>query len=157
MSDIRESRLAAKVKAVNAANAYAVTLYDALTDIFRPLVGQVILKNGGDLLAKVAKLLPEFPHGNSLMVYKLSSAYSLAWVVKTSENVDGDCTCLYHETTVYVGNVSGHTLTELCKPLSLRSDYTVDEIRAARQRHNEAKRIADEARSALYPFGETDR
>lgn len=73
------AKLEARVKAVNEAHKYANELYGTLVAIFRPLVGQQIEKQGGDLLAKVKKLIPEPPHSANLRVWKTSSAYSLAW------------------------------------------------------------------------------
>src|SRR5581483_4429100 len=98
--------LKAKVKAVNAAHKHAIVLHQALTEVFRPLVGQQVLKATGDLLQKVEKLLP--PNLTQvglfgLHVYRHRSDYSLAWTVKTCEQIEGAGSCLYYEHTVYVG------------------------------------------------------
>lgn len=153
----KRNALAAKVKAVNKANAEAAKLLPKLVEIFRPLVGQQVLKAAGGLLLKVEKVLPEFPDTHGLMVYRHSSNYNLAWTVKTCENIEGTHGCLYHEVTIYVGNLNGCVLTDLnTTQMELRTDYTVEEIEAARKKYEEVRRIADEARSALYPFGEHD-
>ena len=71
--------LDAKVKAVNKANAYATKLYPMLASVFKPLVGQKVLKADGSILAKYAKLMPDFllaPEG--IHVCQHMSKYSLA-------------------------------------------------------------------------------
>jgi hypothetical protein len=152
-------RLAARVRAVNKANAYARdTLYPALVEIFRPLCGTAILKADGSLRASVARSLPDFPNRSEIMVYRDSSDYSLRWTVKTCEMIRDEQACLYHETTVYLGSLDGNTLKpDLYGPPDLRSDYTPEEVIDSREKYLDAKRVADAARDALYPFGESDR
>ena len=55
--DERPARLAARVKAVNAAHACANELHRTLIDIFRPLVGVKLFKVDGSFLAKYLPLL----------------------------------------------------------------------------------------------------
>jgi hypothetical protein len=155
--DERPARLAARVRAINKANAYAIELYGQLAAVFAPLVGKEIQKNGGDLLAKVAKLMPVLPNRHDLMVYYHRSNFSLGWTVKTCEMIEGTHTCTYHETTVYIGELDGHTLTKLCDPFTARTDYSEAEVRANRKAYEDAKKIADDLHSKLYPFGEYDR
>ncbi len=151
----RREKLTARVAAVNKANAYANELYVKLADYFRPLVGQKILKADGSLLAKIEKDLPEMASGNELHVYRHRSEYSLAWTVKTCEFMPPHG-CMYHETTVYVADLKGQTLGELSRPFEARSDYTVEGIEKLREAYETAKKAADNARSALFPFGEYD-
>ena len=155
--DERPARLAARVKAVNAAHACANEFRKILTDIFRPLVGVKLFKVDGSILAKYVPLLPEFPNRHDLMVYRHRSDYSLAWTVKTCEQVVGASHCLYYETTIYVGEVSGVTLKNVNDPCDMKTDYTAADIAAKRETYKVAKKVADDALSALYPFGEYDR
>jgi hypothetical protein len=148
------NRLAARVKAVNTANAKAGEVYDQLAAIFAPYVGCKIEKADGGLLAKVAKALPEFV-GNGLHVYKYASNFSLVWMVKTCEVCDG--TACYHEAGVYVGEMRDGVLLKLCNRPELRSDYTVEEVVANREAYEAAKKIADDVQGKLHPFGEYDR
>ena len=151
------SRTQAKVAAVNRANAYAVELYDTLAPVFLPYLGQQVTKKDGSLLAKVQKGLPELPSTPSLHVYRGSSDYSIYYVVKTCEH-DSNTSCLYHETSVYVGNIRKGVLESIHKrPEGLRTDWTADEIRAGRERVKEARQALSDAESAIYPFGEYDR
>lgn len=152
----RAEKLACKVAAINRANAYGKEIYKTLTAIFEPLVGEKILKADGSLLAKYAALVPKFEYSHALHVYRHTSDYSLAWVVKTCEPLPPH-SCMYHESVVYIGDLRGHTLEKLCiHPFDSRSDYTVEEITQKRVDFENAKKALDNARSALYPFGEYD-
>ena len=150
--------LVAKVKAVNMANDYAPKLYEILSRVFTPLVGKAILKADGSLLAKFNKQLPEFPNGSGfgLVVYRFQSSYSLGWIVKSCVNLTTGVSCVYHETPVYVGELSGSTLTRISDPQKLRRDYTVGEIMKKREALEAAKREMSNIKSSLYPFGEYD-
>ena len=150
------NRLSPKVKAVNVANAYGIELYDKLAAVFTPLVGCKIEKADGTLLAKVAKLMPSLPHGVGLSVYRYTSNYSLMYVVKTCES-DGYNGCMYHETSVYIGEMRDGVLVKLCNKPELRTDYTVAEVEANRKAYEVAKEAASQAESKLHPFGEYDR
>lgn len=153
----RVEKLTAKVAAVNRANEYAARLYAALADNFAPLVGQKIIKADGTLLAKYEKLLPVLACSPDLHVYRHSSDYSLAWTVKTCEFMPPH-SCMYHEVTVYVGDLRGATLEKMTvHPFTGRTDYSVEEITGKRLAAESAKKVADELRSDLYPFGEEDR
>lgn len=149
----RLEKLTAKVAAVNRANEYAAKLSSILHESFAPLVGQQILKVNGSLLAKYADLLPK-QNTHDLLVYRLSSPYSLAWVVKTCESMAESC--VYHQTTVYVGNLDGKVLSNLVEFEDRRSDYTVDEILEKVSAHDAAKRLVDNLRGELYPFDTND-
>lgn len=154
MRSSNKDQLKAKVAAVNRANGVALSLQPVLRAIFEPLVGEKILKADGTFLAKVAALMPELPSQHDLMVYRLAGNYSLAWSVKTNEH-DSPQTVLYHEATLYVGNLEGQILKSMADHrFDGRVDYTVEEIEAKREAYSKAKRISDEAREALYPFGE---
>lgn len=157
--DIREATLAAKVRAVNNAHAYAEEITEKLTEAFTPLVGQVILKQGGQLMKKFEGIVPKFRNDHNLMVYRHSSEYSLAWTVKTCEQIEGYESCTYYEHTVYIGNLSGNVLESMDNrdKGTLRTDYTVEEIKVKRAEHKRLQNLADAASNALYPFGEVDR
>jgi len=153
----RVEKLTAKVAAVNRANEYAAQLYTVLAERFAPLVGQKILKVDGSLLGKYAGLVPELPSKRDIHVYRHSSDYSLAWTVKTCEFMPPH-SCMYHEVTVYVGDLRGQTLEKMTiHPFSGRTDYSVEEITGKRAAYESAKRVADELRGDLYPFGEYDQ
>jgi hypothetical protein len=147
------NKLQAKVKAVNRANQAATELYAKLAPIFAPLVGKKIINKEGRLLAKVWKLMPDIFQNWS--VYHPASDYSLVFVVKTMESLP-DGLCIYHETSVYVGELREGVLTKLCDAPNLQATYTEREIIAKRLKYEEAKKAMDEAQNDLYPFGEYD-
>jgi hypothetical protein len=151
----RELTLVAKVKATNKANAYAMEIYDKLAAVFAPLVGQKIEKADGGLMAKYAKLLPEFISGVPMHVYRYNSNYSLMYVVKTCESIPPHG-CTYYEASCYVGEMRDGVLTKLCNRPQLRTDYTVAEVKANREAYKAAQAIADDAKGKLHPFGEYD-
>jgi hypothetical protein len=127
-------------------------LYAALTAIFRPLVGKQVCKANG-LLAKVNALLPKLENTPSLMIYRYSSPYSLVWVVKACEQ-EGDDVCEYREVSVYIGELNGLVLEKIFDCPDLRDDYSVAEIKAAREEVKAAQKVLDEAKAKLNPFGE---
>jgi hypothetical protein len=152
-------KLLAQVKATNRANAEAVRLYPLLVKAVAPFVGQQVKKATGELTEKFKKALPEFDGGggNKVQVYRQQSDYSLAWVVKTWEH-ESPFTVTYAEAVVYVGEIHCKTLTKLTeKAPQLRTDYDAFEVARLRKVYEEKRKEADEARSALYPFGEYDR
>lgn len=154
------SRLEARVKAVNKANKYATEIFPILQEFFRQYVGQKVEKADGQLLAKIVDKMPKFANGQGLRVYKYSSNYSLAWTVVASENCEFNGayhSCVYHETTVYVGDLEESILKGLSNPFSAKYDYSVDEVVKLREKYQIAKKAASEAESALWPFGEYDR
>jgi len=153
-----QTKLEAKVAAVNKANAYAMHLYGILAEILTPLVGTKILKTDGYLTKAVEKLFPVLPNTRELMVYKLSSSgiNTLAFGVKTCEPVQNGESYVHHETTVYIGNLDGQTLIEIGTPFIARPNYTAQEIIERRDAYKKLQEAADDARYALRPFGVSD-
>lgn len=156
MNTERHDRLVARVNAVNKANAYGMELHTQLTAIFAPFVGTKIEKVDGTLLAKVKNLLPPFPSTPALHVYRQTSNYSLVYVVKTCELIPPHG-CIYADTSVYIGEMDVSTLVKLSDKPVFRTDYTVEEVQANRAAYEAAKKLASEAESKLFPFGEVDR
>ena len=148
--------LKARVKARNAAHQYGNKIYAELVEIFCPLLGQKILKADGQLLAKIDKLLPDFPGEPAIHVYRHSSDYTLTWCVKVCEMIEGEDSCVYEEATVYVGDLGGDTLKGIFDPPDFRDDYTVEEIQEKRRIFEAKRKAFENARSDLYPFGEYD-
>ncbi len=148
--------LKAKIEAVNEANAYAADLYTILSARFAPLVGKKILKADGTLLAKYADLAADLPCEVRVSVYRNVSNYTLGWTVKTCVSVPPHG-CVYHETTVYIGNLTNHdTLKSIVEPAEYRIDYTAAEVIAKRVALKNARQAMETARTELYPFGEFD-
>jgi hypothetical protein len=158
---ILDKRLEAQVKAQNRAAKRALELYDSLAAIFAPLVGKPVCKANG-LLAKVEALLPKLENTPALMIYRYSSTrsqgrycnYSLVWVVKACEQVEGAESCEYREVTVYVGELTGLVLEKICDRPNLRHDHSLAEVKAIREEVKAAQKVLDKAKSKLFPFGE---
>jgi len=160
---MNQTVLEARVRGVNKAHDYANQLYSQLRAVFEPFVGQQIFKVDGTLLAKVKKLVDalNLPCTVSLHVYRHVSDYSLAYTVKTCEVVPTEPgnygTAYYYEITVYVGEIKGKILTKINKAPNFNTKNRASDVVEARERYKEAKKLADEAHSALYLFGEYDR
>jgi hypothetical protein len=149
-------RLKAKVVAVNKANKYAKELYEMLVPVFQPFVGQKIIKDTGGLYNKVEKALPVLPNTHEVRVYRQSGGYSLAYTIQVNESVP-DYGAIYHEVTVYLGNLRNGILTKLDdrKPEG-REDWTAEEVQAGREKIVTAREALRDAESAIYPFKEYD-
>ncbi len=150
------NKLIAKVRAVNAANAYANELYEKLKDVFVNFIGDRIEKANGELFEKVKKCLPKFINTHNLSVYRHMGNYALVYVVKSCEMIPSEESCIYHETSLYVGEMRDGVLVKLCSSPNNRIDYTVNNVREKRLEYEKAKKIMDAAKNELYPFGEYD-
>ena len=145
----------AKVRAVNRAHKAANELRVKLVPIFEPLVGNVIFKADDELLAKYEKLLPVLPNTPELMFYRHKSRYSLAWVAKVCESIEGESGCLYHEATVYIGELLNGNLVKISDVgMIYRDDYKAEEINELQVRVKKAKDDYEKLAKALYPFGD---
>jgi hypothetical protein len=151
------------VKGVNKANAYANELFPRLKEAFAPFVGKPIKTKAGAATAKVSAMVEKLnlPNNNGLQVYKHLTDYYAYFYVKTCvtyEGIDGGYGCFYYEVGVPIGPVDHGILTALeSRPFSCKADYKASDIEAARVKFKEAEKLADEAKSALHPFGEFDR
>ncbi len=158
------AQLKARIIARNRANEVANEVYRELVEIFRPLVGEKVLKADGQFLAKIAKLLPDWnarydtaSDKSTVQVYRYSSDYSVVFVVKTCQS-NGEGGCAYEECSVYVADLNGTSVGEkISDPPNARTDFTVDEVLRLRANYAVKKVAADNALSALFPFGENDR
>lgn len=152
-------RLAAKVNAVNKANAYAKQLLPKLQDTFRPFLGQQIDKKTGGMMAKVKAAVDalDLPNTPNLSVFRHHNSYSLCFIVKVCVVTNGIGT--YHETMVQVAEMNGDFLKDTFYPPEwnvFKDDHTPERVEQLRDTYRKAKRKADDARNALDPFGEWD-
>ena len=148
-------KLELRVAAVNAAHAYANELYTKLAPIFEQFVNQKVKKADGDLLEKIKKLLPVFPSDSHVHVQRNSSVYSLSWSVRVTTWNNGNVH-KSHEATAYIADLSNGILTRIYNAPELRTNYSVEQVQAAREAYEVAKKAADQAQSDLFPFGEWD-
>lgn len=154
---MENNKLAARVKALNKANEIANEIFPKLQSIFKPYIGQKIIKGDGTLLAKIVEKVVILPNTGTLRITRPRNDYTLRWAVSVCEHFC-ETTVVYEEAQVYVGDVSGGILERLAvDSLNLRTDYTVEEVEQKRETYREAKKVADTAFSALCPFDEFDR
>lgn len=156
------SALAAKVAAYNRVGQVANEIAPALFAAIAPFYGQKVLKADGVLTQKVRDALnPFLPTRGAFPSFDvwLSSGrgYSLTVTVKTCETFNGNA--FYAEATIYLAKITG-TIAEQWDgaPFSpFRTDYNADTVRELRKAYEVARKAANEAESALFPFGEYDR
>ena len=152
------SALDAHVRAVNRAHAAANEWRPKLIEAFEPYLGCKIEKADGSLLAKVKKVVDDLklPYGNSLSIHRsLRSNYILFFTVRAGEVADGRS--YNREVSLYIGEMICGVLTKMCEMTEFRTDFTPEKVLAAREAYKQAKKLADDAESALHPFGEYDR
>ena len=153
--------LAAKVAAVNAANAHANYLAPLLTAALAPFMGQQVDKVGGGLLEKVKRALPILSvsvDSPALQVYRDPSNYSLRFTVKTCE-LYGEHSCVYHEAHLTLARLRNGVAEQWSDtpPALLRTDYTEAEVLTLRKALDDARKAFSDAECALCPFGSFDR
>lgn len=147
-------RTEAKVKAYNRAAKRALELYDSLSEVFKKFVGEKILKVDGSFLVKVSNFIPFMENKPEIQIYRHQSKYSLVWVVKASEQVQGQSFVEYMEVSVYVGELDGDVLKSICAKPNLRHNFTIEEVIKKQEDVKAAQAKLDAARSAIHPFGE---
>lgn len=141
-------KLKAKVTAQNRANQNAAVLYEKYREAFASFVGQKILKVDNKLTKKVCDSLPKLPFFH----YRYNSDYSVVYIVKESEQVEGASSCVYAEASVYIGKMNNGVLTELYDKPEFKT-YTVEQIEQLRKTANHYKSLYDSTMSELSTFG----
>lgn len=158
------TKLELRVRCVNQTHAIANGLYPKLAELFRPYVGQKILKTTGELLKviKDQEKALELPHNPKFSVYRDPSDYSLSYLVTGRDWIPSpvtghsDYSC-YHNATIYLGSLKGQTLEGLSIFHELRTDYSADQVLKDREGFLTARKAFEDARSKLDFFGEYDR
>ena len=151
--------LEARVASVDRANQYANQVYDILTKIFAPFVGQKIRKKDGTLLEKVKDAFGdfEFVTGNYLSARMLDNKHSLGYLIQAGTMAD-DGKMYWHECPVYIGHTNEAILTDIDPTfVKYKTDYNYRNIQKLRETFWEKEKEYLKARENLYPFGENDR
>lgn len=157
----REDRLRARVEARNLAGAEVNRIRPLLREFFAAYVGKKVLKADGSLLKSIEDALKSSgifrETDRRLQVYRsTSNNYSLSWVSRACVNIDGEVA--YEESWVYIADLDGTEIRCLSNDHGdERTDFTVEEVKRLRADYEAKKKIADDAKSALHPFGEYDR
>lgn len=161
------SALAARCAGQNEINALANRLVPLYLAALAPFLGQPIEKATGGLRAKVKEVLdpitPEAQTDGYTTPHawlSTGSGYSLTLHVKTCKSYarpNGEQGCHYEEVTIYLADLQGITLSRFYPFTPGRTDYYPEQVSQLREVHKVARDAADKARSALHPFGESDR
>jgi len=167
MKKIFDTQLEAKVDARNRLNDAANNILPLLIANFTPLVGQKIMKASG-LMEKYKGLVPTTfaPTGDPPEVQILlnPSNYTFSFRLKTESFYKhhnpayGNCVH-YEEEILYVGefhNNGGLILEKMCAFQPRKTDYNVEDVRAARLAANRAEQLARDTDAACHPFGRYD-
>lgn len=149
-------RLAARVQAVNVANAYANSIQPGLAQLCEKFINTKIRNKDGSLAKKFKEQLDtlNLPHLTPLYVQRHCTEYSLSFRVTAHTSVGDENGS--HTTTIPIGGISDGILTEINNYEPDRTDYTVAEVTRLREEYKEKRRAADAAYSALGIFGEHD-
>lgn len=155
--------LEAKVGARNQVNALAIQLSPAIFEALKPFVGVKCFNQGNAISEKLRKALPVLPNTvEASAYYTTGHGYSLTVVFKTStmypDRTGQHCLASYAEETVYLADIDqrGLTISKLYEQATRRTDYSADEVKAARAELKLAKDAVSRAQSKLYNFGEHD-
>lgn len=152
------NRLKCRVIAVNRCNEEAMKLYDKLVEIFKPLVGQKILKTDGTYLEKIKKLVGELNNDSTRHLWIVkngSDQHSLSYNVRYSEWDGGNNQS--HQISIRIGGlIECQILRSINEKPILRTNYTVEEIELKRQIFQRKEEEYRAARADLDPFGEYD-
>jgi hypothetical protein len=141
------NNLAAKIKAVNTANAVALDLFDELSPVFQPLIGRKVCKTDGELFKKYASVIS--PIVEDLYYYD----YTLIWIVKSCVTYP-DGGCVYYETSVRIGSICDGVLTSVNERPVLRTDYSESEVMQALKQYAEAKAVLSAIAAPYQNFEE---
>lgn len=153
--DRQQATLAAKVRGQNRINEIANEYERNLRDYFAHFIGWPVVKNGGQLTARIKKAMPQPPL--ACRCWHVVSAYSLGWECDVTE-ANSDHTVVYCKAHISVGELQNHILTKIHgDPHTRRTDYSVEEVRSNRENYRAAREAASEAQSKLSPFGEYDQ
>lgn len=150
--------LSATVEATNLANRFAIQIRPTLIEFYAQYLNKKVVKADGSLIKKI------YDHKFSHMgfnLYRIHSQYSIDYEVKVDVHYSSSCV-VYRSTTVHVGTLDRDTgvlvkIADLIDVPKLRTNYTVEEVLQKREVLRKAQNVLDEAKSALFPFGEYDR
>jgi hypothetical protein len=155
---MNEKNLPAFVKLANDVAEATNTLAADVVPKVAAFYGQKIVKADGDLTAAFAKAVPI--HSDTVIRDRLCNGRIYATSASLWLTVKGcaplETSCIYHEETVYLGNIRGGILgeSEATKGRQpARTDWTVAEVLAARKRYAEAAEAVSEWQRACGPFG----
>lgn len=146
--------LEAKVKAQNDAAKRGNKLQAELQEAFAPLVGRKVVRAGGYLMQKYAKI-GKFPATQSMEIHHRSNEYTLSWTVTaTVSDNSGKRHC--QTVVVPVGHIRDGILTELSDRLRHRENHTDEEVQSLRDEYQRLRERCSEIEIKLSEFGKQD-
>jgi hypothetical protein len=160
---MNNTRLQAKVEARNLANAAALEYGPRIIAALAPFLGQSVLLQTGGKTAKLQKALDALnlpdscPVNGQLQVIIRAERYWFRAEFRTC--VGHDKGCVYETQTVNLGDIDGKTLTKLAEPPTsayCRTNYSAEEIAAARAAVKSVRDELHQAERRLCGFGEHD-
>lgn len=170
------SQLGSKVFARNRCNTLVKDYVTKAVALFTPLMGKKIVKkttNGFNDKVKneIAAVFGELPCNGALHVRIYADSfwggYNLKVTVTLTEQYDDPNKAGRNQgyedasSTIYFGECDTEgVLTKFSDNMHLdsyRTDYTVDEVKAARKELADAQKLVDAAKSKLNYFGEHER
>lgn len=150
--------LEAKVAARNLINRKTNELAPLFIEAVKPFLGKQVLLQNGALRESFKKSLPDIKDKELHLLVRSSSGYSLLLDLKVCETVDKGHYhgAIYADELVYLGELNNGILTRLHDFAPRRTDYTVEEVQAAREAFRVADKARDEAQSKLNLWGQHD-
>lgn len=158
-SNVDVDPLELRVRAVNRANKIANQWAIELADLFRPHVGQQVLRTDGELLEKFDSEIRRMERQLivSDRIDRLKTRYFLVFQVKARERGAGPNGLItYAPAEFYVGRLDDGVLSSMMSDVPRRENYTVKGVCGARRRYFALKRKLDAAYEDLGPFGERE-
>lgn len=160
---MNKTPLSAKIEARNIANAAVLEYTPRILAALQPLVGEMLRTKDGVRSAKLQKMVASLDLPNAQAgvprVQVLVRADTFWFRAEFNVTVSWDRGCKSESVTVNLGEMDGRTLksvadapTAACFP----TNFTVEEITAARAAVDSAKDILRAAERRLCFFGESD-
>jgi hypothetical protein len=149
MKTYTNSRLAAKVKAVNAANEQGKLFYKHVAEKITPFIGTKIFKANNTLIKKIAQEIIS-PEIDNITIYQNWSNYTLSYVINSTCR-DGSEYESY-DACVYIGNIRDGILINLLEPFNERSDFSTQEIVETMAEIKNLEEKLDQEKNKIYPF-----
>lgn len=160
---MNKTRLQAKVQARNLANGTALVYAPIILEALKPFLGKAIVLQTGCKSAKLCKALealnlPEGIHGDgSVQIFIKAERHWFRAEVRVC--VHHDRGCVYESQTINLGDIDGATLKAIAEAPSAdycRTDYSAEEILAARAAVKSVREELQQAERRLAGFGEHD-
>ena len=143
------SPLAAKVDAVNSANAELNRIVPLLREVIKPFYGQKVYTAQGEMTAKLKKAIAQIAIGEGFSTYW---PHEGCIVVKTSRVHAG--IAHYAEAYSYIFTKS---FDGLCAPVQrefspYKTDYSEEKIKETKEKLEKAQKVVSDLESEISPF-----